>query len=63
MLAPVDFQRHDLKGLEAKQIYMLDSPDIKEKRAFNDLKTRRKEEFVRELFAKIDDWLAENHRN
>ena len=60
MLAPVDFERHDLRGLEKKQIFSLVSTDFKEPRAFNDLRGRRKEQFVRELFAKIDDWLLEN---
>jgi hypothetical protein len=61
MLAQVDFKRQDLKGLEEKQIYRLDSPDFKQPRAFNDLKPRRKEQFTRELFAMIDDWLVENY--
>lgn len=42
MLAPVDFNRHDLKGLEAKQIFRLDSSDFKEPRAFTELKPRRR---------------------
>jgi len=61
MLAQVDFKRQDLKGLQEKQIYRLDSPDFKQPRAFNDLKPRRKEQFARELFARIDDWLVRNY--
>jgi hypothetical protein len=60
MLAQVDFERQDLKGLEKKQIFRLDSSDFKQPRALNDLKLRRKEQFARELFAKIDDWLMEH---
>lgn len=60
MLAPVDFERHDLKGLDEQQIYRLNSSDFKSPRAFNELKGNRKEQFARELFAQIDDWLAQN---
>lgn len=60
MLSQVDFERQDLKGLEEKQIFLLDSPDFKQPRPFNDLKPKRKEQFARELFAKIDDWLNEH---
>lgn len=61
MLAPVDFDRHDLKGLDKKQIFRLSSDGLAEPRAFNELKTRRKEEFVRSFFACIDDWFVDNN--
>lgn len=60
MLAPVDFDRHDLKGLQDKQIYRLHSADFNAPRAFTDLKTKRKAEFAHGVFAQIDDWLAAN---
>lgn len=63
MLAPVDFQRHDLKGLQDKQIHRLYSADFKAPRAFNELKGKRKTEFAQSLFAKVDDWLLDNHKN
>ncbi len=61
MLANVDLERHDLKGLEQKQIYRLDSIKLKQPRAFTYLKDLRKAQFVEEFFAKVDDWLHENH--
>ena len=60
MLAPVDFDRHDLKGLQAKQIYRLDSAGFKVPRAFSELKPKRKTDFAQGLFAQIDDWLFAN---
>ncbi len=38
MLNPVDFTRHDLKGLEKKQIFRLDYEGFKEPRAYVDCK-------------------------
>lgn len=60
MLAPIDFDRHDLKGLQDKQIYRLDSADFKVPRAFSELKPKRKTDFVQGVFAQIDDWLFAN---
>jgi len=58
MLQPVDFQRHDLKGLEKKQIFRLDYHGFKEPRAYGECKGQRKETFVLELFKAIEDKLA-----
>ncbi|MGL4939256.1 TIR domain-containing protein, partial [Shewanella sp.] len=63
MLAPVDFNRHDLKGLQDKQIFMLHSSDFKAPRAFNKLKPNRRADFSYALFAQIDDWLVANFKN
>lgn len=60
MLAQVDFERHDLKGLQDKQIYRLHSADFSTPRAFTDLKGQRRAEFAHGVFAQIDDWLAAN---
>ncbi|MGI1944769.1 toll/interleukin-1 receptor domain-containing protein [Shewanella glacialipiscicola] len=60
MLAPVDFERHDLKGLQDKQIYRLQSADFNAPRAFTDVKGKRKAEFAHGVFAQLDDWLAAN---
>lgn len=62
MLAPVDFERHDLKGLQDKQIYRLHSADFNAPRAFTDVKGKRKAEFAHGVFAQIDDWLFANHK-
>jgi len=62
MLAKVDLARHDLKGLQERQIFRLDSKDFDQPRAFTETKRHRRIQFVEELFAKVDDWLYENHR-
>ena len=58
MLQPVDFSRHDLKGLDKKQIFRLDFEGFKEPRAYGDCKRQRRETFVLELFKSIEDNLA-----
>ena len=63
MLAPVDFKRHDLKGLESLQIFRLDSENFQKPRAFTECKGQRKEDFVMELFAQVYDWLEENKKD
>ena len=64
MISPVDFDRHDLRGLEKKQIFRLGSSDFSQPRAFTELRSsNRKEEFARILFAKIHDWLEENEKS
>lgn len=58
MLQPVDFSRHDLKGLKKKQIFMLDYEGFREPRAYGDCKRQRRETFALELFKSIEDRLA-----
>ena len=58
MLQPVDFARHDLKGLEKRQIFRLDFEGFKEPRAYGDCKGPRRETFVLELFRTIEDQLV-----
>ena len=55
MLQPVSFERHNLKGLEKKQIFRLDYEGFKEPRAFGECKAPRKDTFVFEFFKKIED--------
>ena len=58
MLQPVDFSRHDLKGLEKRQIFRLDYEGFKEPRAYGECKKQRRDTFVFELFKAIEDKLA-----
>ena len=58
MLQQVDFVRHDLKGLEKKQIFRLDYEGFKEPRSYGDCKGQRRETFVLELFKAIENRLA-----
>jgi hypothetical protein len=58
MLQPVDFDLHDLKGLDKKQIFRLDYHGFKEPRAYGECKGPRKNTFVLELFKAIEKKLA-----
>lgn len=58
MLRPVDFQKHDLKGLEEKQIFRLDFEGFKEPRAYSECKPPRRNDFVLKLFQAIENKLA-----
>lgn len=58
MLQPIDFSKHDLKGLEKRQIFRLDHEGFKEPRAYGECKKQRRNTFVLELFRAIEDKLA-----
>ncbi len=58
MLQRVDFSKHDLKGLEKRQIFLLDYEGFKEPRAYGECKQRRRDTFVLELFKTIENKLA-----
>ncbi len=57
MLQPVDFERHNLKGLEKRQVFRLDYEGFKEPRAYGECKPQRRDTFVFELFKAIEDKL------
>lgn len=59
MLAKVDLERHDLKGLEARQIFRLNRDKFKSPRAYSELKKKRREDFIFELFQAIESKLDE----
>lgn len=58
MLQPIDFSKHDLKGLENRQIFRLDYEGFKEPRAYGECRKQRRDTFVLELFRAIEDKLA-----
>lgn len=58
MLQQVDFKRHDLKGLDKRQIFRLDIRGFEEPRAYGDCKPKRRDTFVLELFKAIEDKFA-----
>lgn len=58
-LAPIDFKRHDLKGLQVKQIFRLDAKGLEQPRAFSELKSKRRQEFVMRLYEAVHDQLVE----
>lgn len=54
MLQPVDFKRHDLKGLKEKQIFRFAPPGSNHPKAFAECKGARRDAFVLELFRQIE---------
>jgi hypothetical protein len=54
MLQPVDFVRHDLKGLEKKQIFRFAPKGANNPKAFAECKGSRRDAFVLELFRQIE---------
>jgi hypothetical protein len=59
MLAKVDLERHDLKGLEARQIFRLNRDKFNSPRSYSELKNKRREDFIFELFQAIENKLDE----
>jgi hypothetical protein len=57
MLAKVDFELHDLKGLDDYQIFRLKHEKFKEPRAYGDLKPKRRDDFAWSVFQLIHDKL------
>ena len=59
LIQPVNFKRHDLKGLLEHQIFRLDIDSFKSPRAYGECKSNRKNDFALELFnqveARVDD--------
>lgn len=54
MLHPVDFDRHNLRGLQTKQIFRLPSSRSPTLRAYAECNGYRRDAFVLELFRKIE---------
>lgn len=54
MLQPINFDRHDLLGIQEHQIFRLDVDGFKQPRSFGECKARRQDDFVRELFNQVE---------
>lgn len=54
MLQPVDFERHDLKGLEKKQIFRFPQYGPGTPKAYSECKSHRRDAFILELFRQIE---------
>ena len=54
MLQPVDFERHDLKGLHKRQIFRLDRPRFASPKAFGDCTGQQRAQFAHELFRQVE---------
>ncbi len=57
MLQPVDFERHDLKGLQRSQIFQLDSPLFHSPKAYGECTGRQRDRFAQELFRQVESRL------
>ncbi len=54
LLWPVDFERHDLKGLDKHQIFRLDRTDMIRPRAFGECTAKQREAFALSLFQQVE---------
>lgn len=54
MLQSIDFNLHDLCGLEAIQIFQLNLPSFSEPRSYNVLRSQRRYDFSMEVFRAIE---------
>ncbi len=54
MLQPVDFNLHDLKGLERQQIFRFDNPEFTQPRAYGEVSENQRDAFVLDLFRRIE---------
>jgi hypothetical protein len=54
MLQPVDFERHDLKGLQAAQIFRLDRPKFRSPKSYGECVGPQREQFAQELFRQVE---------
>ena len=57
LLQTVDFARHDLKGLERRQIFRLEDARFSSPKSFYDCTKQQRERFARQLYGKIEDRL------
>jgi hypothetical protein len=57
MLQPVDFERHDLKGLGDQQIFRLDGERFKEPKAYGECSGNQRERFAAALFRQVEQRL------
>lgn len=54
MLQPVDFERHDLKGLKRHQIFRLDGERFKHPKSYGDCAGSQRDRFVQALFRRVE---------
>jgi len=60
MIQPVDFERHDLKGLLRHQIFRLNKPNFESPKSYGECKGNRRDDFALELFKQVDDRLGKS---
>ncbi len=57
MLKMVNFRRHDLKGLDSRQIFRLKVEGVKQPKSFAQCSSSQRTEFVYELFDQVEERL------
>jgi len=57
MLSKINFEHHDLHGLQEVQIFRLSDPAFSAPRSYEEVKGKRKAEFIDKLFAQMEDRL------
>jgi TIR domain len=58
MLVEVDLERHNLRGLESKQIFRLSGERFSKPRDYSSCKSKARSDFILALFRAIEDKLA-----
>ena len=61
-LTKINFEHHDLHGLEHTQIFRLSDASFKMPRSFTELKEKRREDFIDELFCQMENRLQEHFK-
>jgi hypothetical protein len=54
MLQPVDFERHDLKGLQDSQIFRLERPRFRSPKSYGECTGLQRDQFAQELFRQVE---------
>lgn len=57
LLQKIDFEKHDLKGIEDYQIYRFIDDGFKSYRSYGELKPKRRLDYVAELFIELEERL------
>jgi hypothetical protein len=63
LLWSVDFKRHNLRGIEEKQIFRLKKPGLSKPKSYGECTTKQREEFMLTLFQQIESRLDKLVRN
>jgi len=57
ILQPINFNKHDLHGLDKHQLYRLRSPSLSSPKSFYECKRHRRDEFAAKIFEEVEDRL------
>jgi len=57
MLQSVNFQRHDLKGLQDGQIFRLDRPNLRSPKSYYECSPLQRDQFIQEVFKQVESRL------